>query len=72
MALGETVTDGELQTLVVQSGAVINNQDLPIDPSGVVYDSLTRQPVAGAQVTLLDAGGNLTYQIFKNFPEKLN
>jgi uncharacterized repeat protein (TIGR01451 family) len=31
-------------------------QSLPIDPNGVVYDSKTRQPVAGAAVTLVVEG----------------
>jgi uncharacterized repeat protein (TIGR01451 family) len=34
--------------------AVVN---LPIDPSGVVYDSITRVPVAGVTVTMVDASG---------------
>jgi uncharacterized repeat protein (TIGR01451 family) len=33
-------------------GVTVINQDLPIDPSGVVYDSLSGQPVPGARVTL--------------------
>lgn len=31
---------------------------VPIDPSGVVYDSTTRQPITGATVTLLYNGGS--------------
>jgi uncharacterized repeat protein (TIGR01451 family) len=34
------------------------NQSLPLDPSGVVYDSATRAPIAGAVVELLGAGGS--------------
>jgi uncharacterized repeat protein (TIGR01451 family) len=33
------------------------DQNLPLDPGGVVYDSQTRQPVAGAVVQLLGPGG---------------
>ncbi len=33
-------------------GVSVINQDLPLDPSGVVYDSLSGQPVPGARVTL--------------------
>jgi uncharacterized repeat protein (TIGR01451 family) len=33
-------------------------QSLPIDPSGTVYDSVARTPIAGATVTLRYNGGN--------------
>ena len=39
-------------SVVVAAGQDIVDQDLPLDPSGIVYDSLTRQPVAGATVTI--------------------
>jgi large repetitive protein len=39
------------------SGGAVINQNLPIDPSGIVYDSLTRAPLAGASATLTDARG---------------
>ena len=42
--------------IVVQSGANLTGLDLPIDPNGVVYNSMTRAPVRGAILTLLDAG----------------
>ncbi|WP_455207592.1 isopeptide-forming domain-containing fimbrial protein [Kaarinaea lacus] len=32
--------------------------NLPIDPNGVVYDSVVRVPIAGATVTMLDAATN--------------
>ena len=41
--------------IVVQPGANLQNLNLPIDPNGVVYNSLTRTPIAGAVLTLLDA-----------------
>lgn len=34
------------------------DQNLPIDPSGVVYDSVTRATVAGAVVTMVDRNGH--------------
>lgn len=39
-------------TLNVVGGANIIEQNLPVDPSGVVYDAVTRQPVAGAVVQI--------------------
>jgi large repetitive protein len=42
--------------IVVQPGANLQNLNLPIDPNGVVYNSITRLAVAGAVLTLLDAG----------------
>ena len=41
----------------VGAGVAIVNQDLPLDPSGVVYDSLSAQPVPGATVTLTGPAG---------------
>jgi uncharacterized repeat protein (TIGR01451 family) len=37
--------------------ALISDQNLPIDPSGVVYDSVTRAPVGNVLVSLLGANG---------------
>ncbi len=41
--------------IVVQPGSNFVNLDLPIDPNGMVYDSLTRTPLAGVTLTLVDA-----------------
>jgi uncharacterized repeat protein (TIGR01451 family) len=41
--------------IVVSSGGNVQNLNLPIDPNGVVYDSILRTPVAGATLTLLNA-----------------
>jgi uncharacterized repeat protein (TIGR01451 family) len=43
--------------ITVGSGVKVLGQDLPVDPSGVIYDSVTRKPLAGARVTLLDPSG---------------
>lgn len=37
-------------------GVTAPEQSLPLDPNGVVYDSLTRQPVPGAKVTFEPVG----------------
>lgn len=37
---------------IAAPGVAVVNQDLPIDPTGVVYDSLSAQAVPGARVTL--------------------
>ncbi|MEO8523607.1 MAG: SdrD B-like domain-containing protein [Caldimonas sp.] len=42
--------------VVLASGANLPQQSLPVDPSGVVYDSGTRQPVPGSIVTLAPVG----------------
>jgi uncharacterized repeat protein (TIGR01451 family) len=43
--------------VVLQEGDVILEQSLPLDPSGVIYDSLTRKPIAGATVKLSAPSG---------------
>jgi uncharacterized repeat protein (TIGR01451 family) len=39
--------------IVVLSGSNLQNLNLPIDPNGIVYDALSRAPVAGATVRLV-------------------
>ena len=43
-------------TVVLAAGQELTQQSLPVDPSGVVYDSGNRQPVPGAIVTLAPLG----------------
>ena len=57
--LGETdsdFTDGlqRIDDIVVQGGSNLRDLNLPIDPNGVVYDSIGRTPIAGAVLTLVD------------------
>ncbi len=54
---GADVTDGTLSNLTFTSGTTTIEQSLPLDPSGVVYDAITRQPVAGAVVTITGPSG---------------
>jgi uncharacterized repeat protein (TIGR01451 family) len=49
--------DGTLANLTLLAGDNIVEQSLPLDPSGVVYDAVTRLPVAGAVVTIAGPGG---------------
>ena len=49
---------GVIEADALPAGGSLADQNLPIDPSGVVYDAITRQPVRGAIVNLVDANGN--------------
>lgn len=46
-----------IKGITVGSGVAVTQQDLPLDPGGIVYDAVSRQPLAGARVTLLDPSG---------------
>ena len=48
---------GTIEDADLPINGALENQDLPIDPSGVVYDAITRAPVPGAIVNLTDANG---------------
>jgi uncharacterized repeat protein (TIGR01451 family)/fimbrial isopeptide formation D2 family protein len=41
--------------ITAASGSNLQNLNLPIDPNGVVYNSVMRTPIAGATVTMLQA-----------------
>jgi uncharacterized repeat protein (TIGR01451 family) len=49
---GAVVTDGTLSNLTFASGTRTVEQSLPLDPAGVVYDAITRQPVTGAVLSV--------------------
>jgi uncharacterized repeat protein (TIGR01451 family) len=48
-----------ISDIIAPSGANLQGLNLPIEPNGVVYNSMARTPVAGAALTLL-AGGSAT------------
>jgi uncharacterized repeat protein (TIGR01451 family) len=58
---GSQVVRGELINLTLQPNTTIPQQSLPVDPAGVVYDSDTRLPVPGAQVTFAPIGSCPAY-----------
>ncbi|MBB3711685.1 hypothetical protein FHS00_001256 [Limimaricola variabilis] len=41
----------------LEPGEALEQQNLAIDPSGVIYDSVTRAPIAGVTVRLVDTAG---------------
>jgi uncharacterized repeat protein (TIGR01451 family) len=44
--------------IAVPSGSNVQNLNLPIAPNGVVYNSLTRAPIAGVTLNMVSAGGS--------------
>jgi len=57
LVAGSAVANGIIANLNVVSGANVVGQNLPLDPNGVVYNSVTREPVTGATVTLNGPAG---------------
>jgi hypothetical protein len=47
-----------ISNVTLYAGDNVVDQNLPIDPSGIVYDSVTRAGIAGAVVTLIGPDGN--------------
>ncbi len=47
-----------ITNVTVNPGTTLADQNQPIDPSGVIYDSVTRAPVAGVSVRFVDASGS--------------
>ena len=45
----------DISNIIVSSGSNTQNLNLPIDPDGVIYDSVSRAPIAGATVTMQEA-----------------
>jgi large repetitive protein len=51
------VVYNRINDVTVNAGGTVIDQNQPIDPSGVFYDSVTRQPIAGVAARLTDANG---------------
>jgi uncharacterized repeat protein (TIGR01451 family) len=51
------IGNGIIQSITLQPGINIVQQSLPVDPSGVVYDSVARTAIGGATVTLAGPAG---------------
>ncbi|MDH3641153.1 MAG: DUF11 domain-containing protein, partial [Gammaproteobacteria bacterium] len=49
----------QIYDIIIQPGNNLLNLDLPIDPNGVVYDSVSRAPVAGVTLTLVRAASGV-------------
>lgn len=54
---GAAFSNGQLHELTLLPGANVQQQSLPLDPAGVVYDSVTRQVVPGAIVSISGPSG---------------
>ncbi|HEY0720737.1 MAG TPA: isopeptide-forming domain-containing fimbrial protein [Gammaproteobacteria bacterium] len=50
--------------IIATSGGIVPNLNLPIDPNGVVFNSITRAPVPGATLTLLHNGATVASNCF--------
>ncbi|WP_460731826.1 isopeptide-forming domain-containing fimbrial protein [Lysobacter tyrosinilyticus] len=46
-----------IRAMVVQPGAVLASLNLPIEPNGVIYESMNRGAIPGARLRMLDASG---------------
>ncbi|WDE05182.1 DUF11 domain-containing protein [Thalassomonas viridans] len=56
-APGADTSKGTIRNLVLGEGEQVIEQNLPVDPSGIVYDSQTREPVEGATVRISGPAG---------------
>ena len=54
-----TDTLQRIDNIEVTEGSIWRSQNMPIDPNGVIYDSMARAPIAGASVSLVDARSGL-------------
>jgi uncharacterized repeat protein (TIGR01451 family) len=50
-------TGGQITGISLSPGDAVVEQNLPLDPAGIVYDAVTRQPIPGAVVTITGPSG---------------
>jgi uncharacterized repeat protein (TIGR01451 family) len=48
---------GTILNIIVSAGEHVEEQSLPVDPSGVIYDVVTRLPVSGAKIEIVGPVG---------------
>ncbi len=60
----------EIYAIEVRSGSNLINLDMPIDPNGVVYNALIREPLAGVTLTLVDAAGVVVPEVCFDDPNQ--
>ena len=55
-------TDGlqRIDEIVVQGGSNLRDLNMPVDPNGVIYDSVARTPIPGVTVTMVDVRNGAT------------
>src|SRR5215467_11087049 len=61
LGVADSVFTNSLQRITgiaVPSNSNVQNLNLPIAPNGVVYNSLTRAPIAGMTLNMMSAGGS--------------
>ncbi len=51
--------------IIVPAGSNLQNLNLPIAPNGIVYNSLTRAPLAGVTVNMLRAGSAVAGSVLR-------
>jgi uncharacterized repeat protein (TIGR01451 family)/fimbrial isopeptide formation D2 family protein len=52
----------QISGIAASSGSIVPNLDLPINPNGVVYNSILRTPVPGARLSLVKTGSTVPVQ----------
>lgn len=50
-------TFGQIEDITLPPQTTVLDQNMPIDPSGVFYDSVTREPIEGVTATMINENG---------------